>query len=149
MTHFDDGLTRDESGKRTDKTGIRDLTLNNWHRRYLSNKCCATDIDFYEYRFVDGIISPKALLETKQAHVTQAKYVASANSKAMFKLARAAKIKFLIVLYELVNAGTLECKFCVWEVKDANDLLDYKDADFSRLFKPYTNKEFVDLIERL
>jgi len=47
---FDNGLTRDSSGKRTDKTGERDLEFSQWHRKHLSNRCYATDIDFYEYR---------------------------------------------------------------------------------------------------
>jgi hypothetical protein len=61
-----DGLTRDLAGKRTDKTGARDLTFNNWHRKYLSNRCYTTDIDFYEYRIKkNGAFIPKAFLEVK------------------------------------------------------------------------------------
>ena len=145
-----DGLTRDSSGKRTDKTGTRNLTFNFWHRKYLSNKCYATDIDFYEYRIEkNGKFIPKAFLEVKQLHVKQKKYLCSANSKAIYFLAKKAGVKFFIILYELKNPKTLECDFWVWEVKSESDLDSYNEADFKKFFKKYSNDQLIDLLEKL
>jgi len=84
---MDNGLTRDRFGKRTDKTGVRDLAFNYWHRKYLSNKCYTTDIDFYEYRIEkNGRFIPKAFLEVKQAHVLLNVSFGFGNHKASLPL---------------------------------------------------------------
>jgi len=147
---YDDGLTRDSFGKRTDKTGERDLTFNYWHRRYLSNKCYATDIDFYEYRIEkDGKFIPKAFLEVKQAHVKQKKYLCGANSRAIFHLAKKIGIRFFIILYEVKNQETLECEFWVWEPRDEREFEEYDESDFEKYFKKYENDELIKLLEGL
>jgi len=145
----DDGLTRDIFGKRTDKTGKRDLTFNFWHRKYLSNKCYATDIDFYEYREIKGDFIPKAFLEVKQAHVKQKKYLCGANSRAIFLLAHKIGIRFFIILYKLKNPKTLECEFWVWEPNSLEEFEKYDENKFEIFFKKYTNKQLVQLLESL
>lgn len=146
----DDGLTRDASGKRTDKTGARDLTFSQWHRKYLSNRAYTTDIDFYEYR-VDqgGQFVPKAFLEVKRVHVRQPKYLCSANSRAIFNLARQAGLRFFIILYAVTDPETLECTFWVWEVKQMEDFDRYSEERFTQFFRPYTNQQLVGLLENL
>ncbi len=145
-----DGLSRDKSGKRTDKTGKRDLTFNYWHRKYLSNKCYATDIDFYEYRIErDGRFIPKAFLEVKQAHVIQKKYLCGANSKAIFLLAKKLGIRFLIILYELKDPKTLECDFWIWEPKSEREFDEYDETKFEKFFRKYTNTQLAQLLENL
>jgi hypothetical protein len=148
------GLTRDESGKRTDKTGQRELVFNYWHRKFLSNKCYATDIDFYEYRIVKNNILPKAILECKRLHVKQKKYISSANTKALFILAKRAGIRFFIVLYEEAcpienEEDPPEFNFWVWEPKTIDDIDKYDERYFSEYFEKYTNEEFKELIENL
>ena len=145
-----DGLTRDEFGKRTDKTRERDLTFNNWHRKYLSNKCYATDIDFYEYRIdKNGSIVPKAFLEVKQSHVKQKKYLCGANSKAIFLLAKKLGIRFFIILYELKDLEKLECEFWVWEPQSESEFDEYDETKFEKFFKKYINSEMKNLLENL
>jgi len=144
-----DGLTRDSSGKRTDKTGTRDLTFNNWHRKYLSRRCYATDIDFYEYRYEDGDIIPKAFLEVKQSHVRQKKYIASSNVKAVYELARKSGLRFCIVLYKIVDEEQLICDFWVWEIKNLSDIDSYEEDKFHEFFKHYSNDEFREFLENL
>jgi len=145
-----DGLTRDQFGKRTDKTGKRDLTFNYWHRKHLNNRCYTTDIDFYEYRIEkNGEFIPKAFLEVKQSHVRQRKYLCGANSKAIFLLAQKVGVKFFIILYELKDPGTLECEFWVWEPKSMNEFDEYNETKFGKFFKKYTNAELIQLLENL
>jgi len=142
-----DGLTRDDLGKRTDKTGERDLTFNNWHRKYLSNKCYTTDIDFYEYRSdSQGNMYPKAFLEVKQAHVREKKYICSFNAKAIFHLAKRAGVKFFIVLYNKIDEVNLKCDFWVWEIKDESFFQDYDESCSDHYFKKYTNEELILLL---
>ena len=144
------GLTRDQFGKRTDKTGKRDLTFNYWHRKFLSNKCYVTDIDFYEYRIEkNGEFIPKAFLEVKQSHVRQKKYLCGANSKAIFLLAQKVGIRFLIILYELKDSKTLECEFWVWEPKSESEFDEYDETKFKMFFKKYTNTQLTHLLENL
>ncbi|HDH44767.1 MAG TPA: hypothetical protein ENG66_05185 [Thermococcus sp.] len=144
------GLTRDAKGKRTDKTGKRDLTFSKWHRKYLSRKCYATDIDFYEYRInKNGQIIPKAFIEVKKSHVRQKKYLCSANSRAIFHLAKKLGIKFFIILYELKDKELLECEFWVWEVKSGDELDSYSEEQFDKFFKKYSNEELIKLLEGL
>ncbi len=145
-----DGLTRDQSGKRTDKTGKRDLTFNYWHRKHLNNRCYTTDIDFYEYRIEkNGKFIPKAFLEVKQSHVRQKKYLCGANSRAIFLLAQKVGVKFLIILYELKDSETLECEFWVWEPENMNEFDEYNETEFRRFFKRYTNAGLIQLLENL
>lgn len=148
-----DDLTRDQFGKRTDKTGKRDLRFNNWHREYLDKKCYATDIDFYEYRIENGEFKPKAFLEIKQAHVRQKKYLCGANSKAIFFLAQKLSIRFFIILYELKDSETLgcpeECEFWVWEPASKDDFEAYDETKFETFFRKYTNDELIDLLKKL
>ncbi|MBW9220671.1 hypothetical protein KKP91_00415 [Methanothermococcus sp. SCGC AD-155-M21] len=147
---MNDDLTRDKFGKRTDKTGERDLTFNSWHRKYLSNKSYTTDIDFYEYRIEkNGEFIPKAFLEVKQAHVKQKKYLCGANSKAIFLLSQKIGIKFFIILYGLKNPETLECDFWVWEVKNYDEFNKYDESKFKVFFRKYTNNELIQLLENL
>lgn len=146
---IDDKLTRDLVGKRTDKTGERDLTFSMWHRKYLSNKCYTTDIDFYEYRIEkNGRFIPKAFIEAKRSHVIQRKYLCSANSRAIFELAQELKIRFFIILYESINEN-LECKFWVWEITEKRDFDLYNEERFDDFFKFYDNKELIKLLENL
>ena len=145
-----DGLTRDQFGKRTDKTGKRDLTFNYWHRKHLNNRCYTTDIDFYEYRIEkNGEFIPKAFLEVKQSHVRQRKYLCGANSKAIFLLAQKVGVKFFIILYELKDPEMLECEFWVWEPKSMNEFDEYNETEFGKFFKKYTNAELIQLLENL
>lgn len=145
-----DKLTRDLAGKRTDKTGVRDLTFNNWHRKYLSNRCYTTDIDFYEYRIEKnrGFIS-KAFLEVKKSHVRQKKYLCSANSIAIFELAQKVNVRFFIILYKLIDEKTLECNFWVWEITEKRDFDSYNEKHFNDFFKFYDNKGLMELLENL
>jgi hypothetical protein len=149
MGRFYDGLTRDANGKRTDKTGKRDLTFNYWHRKFLSNRCYTTDIDFYEYRIENGQIIPKAFIEVKQSHVRQRKYLCSANSRAIFYLAKKLGIRFFIILYELKDTESHECEFWVWEVKSEDEFDKYSEKQFDKLFKKYSNDELIELLEGL
>jgi len=144
-----DGLTRDRYGKRTDKTGERDLVFSQWHRRYLSNRCYATDIDFFEYRIENGKIVPKAFLEVKQAHVRQKKYLCSSNTRAILHIAQALGIPFFIILYEQIDPKTGACMFWVWQVRDEAELSRYSDLRFDEFFRAYTNEELVELLEGL
>jgi len=147
---MDNGLTRDRFGKRTDKTGVRDLAFNYWHRKYLSNKCYTTDIDFYEYRIEkNGRFIPKAFLEVKQAHVKQKKYLCGPNSKAIFLLAKKVGVKFFIILYELKNHKTFECEFWVWEPQSESAFDKYDEAKFETFFRKYTNSQLIQLLENL
>lgn len=149
MRRYDD-LTRDSEGKRTDKTGERDLTFNDWHRKFLSRKCYTTDIDFYEYRIdKNGQIIPKAFIEVKKSHVRQRKYICSANNKAILHLAIKLRIRFFIILYELKNKKSLECEFWVWEVKSEDEFNKYSEEKFKEFFKKYSNKELIKLLEGL
>ena len=144
-----DGLTRDEEGKRTDKTASRDLTFNNWHRKFLSNKCYATDIDFFEYRYAYGKPDPVAFLEVKQSHVKSKKYLCSYNSKAIFLLSEKVEIPFFIILYDLINEDTSECEFYVWQVMQYEDFEKYSVENFLEFFKKYDNKTFIEFMEEL
>ena len=144
-----DGLTRDSKGKRTDKTGERDLTFSRWHRKFLSNRCYTTDIDFYEYRIENGQFIPKAFIEVKKSHVRQKKYICSSNSRAIFHLAKRVGIRFFIILYELKDEESLECEFWVWEVKDEDEFDRYSEEQFDKFFKKYSNEELVKLLEEL
>ncbi len=144
-----DGLTRDTQGKRTEKTHVRDLTFNDWHRKFLSNRCYATDIDFYEYRIENGKIVPKAILEVKQAHVRQKKYLCSANTRALLTLAHRANIRFMIILYLRREEESLECKFWVWEPHNIEELERYREQNFDKFFKVYSNLELAKLLEEL
>ena len=144
------GLTRDANGKRTDKTGQRDLTFNYWHRKFLSKKCYTTDIDFYEYRIGEnGQIIPKAFIEVKQSHVRQKKYICSANSRAIFHLAKELGIRFFIILYELKDEKSLKCEFWVWDVKSKDEFDRYSEEQFDTFFKKYSNEELIKLLEGL
>lgn len=145
-----DGLTRDSEGKRTDKTGERDLTFNHWHRKFLSKKCYTTDIDFYEYRInKNGQIIPKAFIEVKKSHVRQKKYICSANSKAILHLAIKLGIRFFIILYELKDEKSLECEFWVWEIKREDEFDRYSEEQFDKFFKKYSNEKLKKLLEEL
>ncbi len=151
---YDDGLTRDDWGKRTDKTGTRNLAFNYWHRKFLSNKCYTTDIDFYEYRIVSGKFQPKALVEVKQFHVKQKKYLASANIKALYELAKRANIRFFIVLYEPLDEVRDEkdpppFRFWLWEPKSKEDIESYNEEQFERFFQKMDNDKFIDFMENL
>lgn len=162
---YQDGLTRDPYGKRTDKTGERDLLFSQWHRRYLSNRCYTTDIDFFEYRIINGEIVPKAFLEVKQSHVRQRKYIVTTNNKAILKMAQQLGIKFLIVLYEptikeqkmeelrkcneQIEQVPPECTFYVWEVKDIFEFEKYDESRFSEFFKKYSQEDFIIFMENL
>ena len=144
------GLTRDIWGKRTDKTGERDLTFSYWHRKYLSNKCYTTDIDFYEYRIEkNGTFIPKAFLEVKKAHVIQKKYLCGANSRAIFLLAKKLGIKFFIILYKIEDSKTLKCEFWIWEPKSESEFDKYNESNFEAFFKRYSNEELINLFENL
>jgi len=144
-----DKLTRDSSGKRTDKTGKRDLTFNNWHRKHLGNRCYATDIDFYEYRIVNNNFIPKAFLEVKQLHVKHEDFIASANTRAIFELAQKANVRFFIILYKIEDEEQMLCGFWVWEIKSINDIDSYRKEEFQKFFKYYSNDEFKELLEKL
>lgn len=149
------GLTRDSNGKRTDKTGERDLTFNQWHREFLGKRCYTTDVDFFEYRFEDGDIKPKAFIEAKQKHVKQPKYLCSANSKAIFRISEKLNIDFFIILYERIDKESNECEFWVWEVEEMDDFSKYKEkfkmdkTSWEEFFEYYTNDEMVELLEGL
>jgi len=152
--YYNDGLTRDITGKRTDKTGKRDLAFNYWHRKFLSNKCYATDIDFYEYRIINGTIEPKALIEIKQSHVKQKKYIASSNTVAMFVLARKAGVRFFIVLYEPTEEIKDEedpppFRFWLWEPKSIEEIKSYDEEKFDVLFREMNNEQFIEFMENL
>ncbi|MBP1911485.1 hypothetical protein [Thermococcus stetteri] len=144
-----DGLTRDATGKRTDKTNKRDLTFSKWHRKFLSRKCYATDIDFLEYRIENGEIIPKALIEAKQSHVRQKKYLCSANTKAVFNIAKKLGVRFFIILYDIPDEESLEGTFWVWEVKDEGEFEEYSQRRFNEFFMEYINDELIELLEGL
>ncbi|NKQ38233.1 MAG: hypothetical protein HF967_01920 [Methanosarcinales archaeon] len=137
-----DGLTRDHFGKRTDKTMKRDLEISQWHRNKLSNKCYGTDIDFYEYRFLNGNFVPKAIMEYKAMHVTQEKYVLSANTKAIYELAKKAGIKFYFVWYE--KEGNI-FKFKVWNVTEN----PFFDKRYKNHVRDMDENTFINLMECL
>ncbi len=150
---LEDGLTRDESGKRTEKTGERSLFFSQWHRRFLSNRCYATDVDFYEYRIEGGIYEPKALIEVKRGHVRQARYLASPNIIALFTLARRADIRFMVILYEPDEEDLPEegetIYFWVWEPESVEEIKGYSEDRFEEFFRRYTSDELISLIEGL
>ncbi|NOX89038.1 MAG: hypothetical protein GXO77_08430 [Calditrichaeota bacterium] len=144
-----DGLTRDASGKRTDKTGARDLTFSRWHRDFLSRRCYATDIDFLEYRIENGEFVPKAFIEIKKSHVKQKKYLCSANTRAVLELARRAGIRFFIILYDKPSDDARKLNFWVWEVQSPRQMDLYNEKRFDEFFERYSNDQLVSLIERL
>lgn len=148
MWIFGDGLTRDSSGKRTDKTKERDLVFSQWHRKYLSNKCYATDVDFYEYRIVNGEFVPKAFLEVKKAHVRSRRYILSANVRAAYELSIRVGIKFFIVLYETNDRDEIT-NFYVWDVESRESLQGYHEAGFEQYFRRISPPEFAELMEAL
>ena len=49
---------------RPEYSGERDLTYSKWHRT-LSNKCCATNVDFIEARYKNSQLVIVAILEEK------------------------------------------------------------------------------------
>jgi hypothetical protein len=142
-----DGLTRDLEGKRTDKTGERDLFFNNWHRHNLSKRCYATDIDFFEYRWESNEPKAKAFVEVKKAHVKQNKYIVSSNNKAILNLCLKNGLKFLIILYEQIseNSGN----FWVWDVKSITELESYTEIKFKSFFNQMSNDELKKFMEGL
>ena len=150
---LEDGLTRDESGKRTEKTGERSLFFSQWHRKFLSNRCYATDVDLYEYRIDGGRYEPKALIEVKRGHVRQAKYLASPNIIALFTLARRADVRFMVILYEPDEGRPPEevetFSFWVWEPESVDEIEDYSEDRFEEFFRRYTSDELISLIEGL
>ncbi len=152
---YDDGLTRDREGKRTDKTGKRDLAFSQWHRKFLSRRCYAADIDFYEYRWLtNNQLEPKAFLEVKRSHVRQWKYIATSNTIAIFTLAKRAGVRFLMVLYEPTEEIEDEkdpppFKFWVWEPESVEEIRSYEEERFEEFFKSMSNRQFIELIENL
>jgi len=147
---YSEGLTRDKTGKRTDKTGKRDLSFSQWHRKFLGNQCYATDIDFLEYRIQpDGTILPKAFIEIKQAHVKQSKYLCSTNTRAIWQVARQLGMRFFIILYKLIDKESLKSEFWVWEVSEEKQFEEYSMDRFHLYFKKFTNEELIQLFEAL
>ena len=109
-------LPRDRKGVRIDVRGARELAFNNWHRKYLKRDCYVTDVDFLEYRFEYGTLVLKAIIETKEWHVIQPKYVEeSANFKALKRLAEKAEIPFYYIWYK-TNDDNEIIKFKIWDI---------------------------------
>ncbi|MDI6882820.1 MAG: hypothetical protein QMC86_08345 [Methanothermobacter sp.] len=77
------------------------------------------------------------------------KYLCGSNSRAIFLLTRELGIRFFIILYELKNQETLECDFWVWEPKSEEEFDHYKETEFERYFKKYTNSELIEFMENL
>jgi hypothetical protein len=93
-------LPRNKKGIRIDVEGKRDLSFSKWHRKFLSNFCLVTDVDFLEYRIVKNIVILKAIFEVKKGYVTSPEYVEeSANFKAIKLLAEKVGIPFYVIWY--------------------------------------------------
>jgi hypothetical protein len=110
-------LPRNSRGVRVDVRGQRDLAFSDWHRKNLPPKCYVTDIDFLEYRFdASGEIILKAILEVKEWHVTQPKYIEeNANFKAIKKLCEILGLPFFVIWYDKDDRGEIT-KFRLWDV---------------------------------
>lgn len=109
-------LPRDRKGVRLDVRGARDLAFNNWHRKFLKRDCYVTDVDFLEYRFEHGRLVLKAIIEAKEWHVTQPKYVEnSANFKALKRLAEKAEILFYYIWYKVDENNDI-LRFKIWDI---------------------------------
>ena len=113
-----DDLPRDNRGVRLDVEKTRDLSFSSWHRT-LPSFCFVTDVDFLEYRIVNGTFMLKALFEVKKGYVTDPKYVENnANFKAIKTLAQKAGLPFYHIWYKKDNyEDTTESikKFLVWD----------------------------------
>lgn len=130
-------LPRDNSGIRIDVRGERDLIFNDWHRSNIGRTCYVTDVDFLEYRFINGELVLKAIFEAKEWHVIEPKYIEEcANFKAIKKLAEKAEIPFYFIWYKKVK-NNIE-KFKLWDITKSKE-----EA------KEMTPKEFKDFIEGL
>lgn len=113
-----DSLPRDKRGVRIDVRGGErrvDRVFSAWHRKNLPAWCYMTDIDFLEYRIVNGTYVPKAIFELKEWHVTQAKYLEdNANYKVIKELCRRLGIPFYVVWVEMEEEKPK--RFKVWDV---------------------------------
>ena len=134
-----DDLPRDTRGVRLDVEGKRDKTFSNWHRKYIKRGGYSTDVDFIEYRFVNGILKVIAIIEVKRWYLTQPKYVEnSANFKAIKDLAQRASVPFFHIWYECIKDSDTEIKmFRVWDVFN-------EEKEKSKEMNPEDFKKFID-----
>ncbi|MBS3152267.1 hypothetical protein J4230_02555 [Candidatus Woesearchaeota archaeon] len=133
---LDNNLPRDKNGIRLDVRGNRDLIFNEWHRKNLLPSCYVTDVDFLEYRYSNGELILKAILEVKEWHVSEPKYVEdSTNFKAIQKLANIAKLPFFFVWYEKDNDFIK--KFKIWDVFN-------EDKSEAKEMNPNEFKSFIE-----
>jgi hypothetical protein len=125
-------LPRDIKGIRLDVRGDRDLVFNNWHRGNLGRNCYVTDVDFLEYRFIDGELILKCIFEVKEWHVINPKYVEDcANFKAIKKLAKNAGVPFYFVWYEKKGDGIK--LFKLWDTdKSKDNAVEMNPDDFKK-----------------
>lgn len=110
-------LPRNRRGVRVDVRGQRDLAFSEWHRKNLPRGCYVTDVDFLEYRFdANGEIILKAILEVKEWHVIQPKYIEeNANFKAIKKLCEMLHLPFFVIWYDKNEEGKIT-NFKLWDV---------------------------------
>ena len=132
-------LPRNRRGIRIDVRGERDLAVNEWHRENLPRWCYVTDVDFLEYRFEKGELVLKAVLEVKEWHVTQPKYIEeNANFKAVCRLCELSGLPLFVIWYDKDERGRIT-KFKLWNV-----LRERKDD--AKLMTPDELKAFIETL---
>lgn len=82
---------------RPEYTHKRDLTLKEWHRSFHA-KCCLTDIDFVEYRYIDGKPKIVALLEDKHEKAN-IQYWMEHGYQVFIQLAKALNVPAYLVIH--------------------------------------------------
>jgi len=130
-------LPRNRRGIRIDVRGKRDLAVSEWHRANLPRWCYVTDVDFLEYRFEKGEIVLKAILEVKEWHVVQPKYIEeNANFKAIRKLCESSSMPLFVIWYDKDKSGKI-IKFKLWNV--------FKEKkDNAKIMTPEELKTFIE-----
>ena len=119
-------------------TNTRDLTMNNFRRKELFNKCYMTDIDALEYRYIDNKIKFVAIIDYKQWHV---KDIDQSSIRAQYELSKQLNIPFYIVWYRIED-DELEVK--LWNVTE--------NPNFDKYFlhiRHYDEKKFIKFINEL
>jgi len=130
-------LPRNKHGIRIDVRGQRDLAVSEWHRENLPRWCYVTDVDFLEYRFESGELVLKAILEVKEWHVVQPKYIEeNANFKAVRKLCESLRLPLFVIWYDKDERGK-PIKFKLWNVFK-------EEKDDAKIMTPEELKTFIE-----